>query len=163
MATFIFSGGLTKEDLEQLEQDGGTAKFWDPAQELGIPTEVLGKLTAADVEYLREKTRKKPPVFIDRNKIRWVLVDDVDHDGIHTRVCAEKEQIEQLPAYACIAADLRPVVYADWKRTEAFPHHIYCSACFHTLVPNAEWIRIYNIPTRFCPHCGAMMRKEFRK
>ena len=158
MAVFIFSGSLTKEDLAHLEEDGGAAKFWNPGEELGIPPHVLQHLTAQDIDYLREEARKKPPVFIDRNKINWELVDDVDHDGIHTRTCAEKKQIMELPAYACFCADVRPLAFADWKKTDAFPHWAYCSSCYKRLVPNTEWIRIYNIPTKYCPNCGATMR-----
>ena len=47
-----------------------------------------------------------------------------------------------------------------WKETEAFPHWLYCDQCYKRIVPNSEWIKEYNIPTNFCPNCGADMRKE---
>lgn len=163
MAVFIFVGDLTEEDIEHLARDGGAEKNYDLAAELGVSAEVLKHLTAEDIEDLRKKERGKPPVFIDRNKIRWTLVDDVDHDGIHTRICAEKEQVEALPVFAGVRADIKPIVYADWKLTDELPRRPYCSACYRQLVPNLEWIRIYDIPTKFCPSCGATMRKELRK
>ncbi len=47
-----------------------------------------------------------------------------------------------------------------WKETEAFPHWLYCDQCFKRIVPNVNWISEYNIPTNYCPNCGADMRGE---
>ena len=55
------------------------------------------------------------------------------------------------------AVDAAPVVHAQWKRTDAYPHWLYCSNCYKRIVPNDEWIEQYNIPTTYCPNCGAKM------
>lgn len=46
---------------------------------------------------------------------------------------------------------------AHWMYTEAYPHRVYCSACYKTLVPNAKWIEQCNISTNYCPNCGRKM------
>ena len=55
------------------------------------------------------------------------------------------------------AVDATPVVHARWQTTEAYPHRLYCLNCYHTFVPNYEWVERCNIPTNFCPNCGAKM------
>ena len=51
-----------------------------------------------------------------------------------------------------------------WVRGGAYPHHIFCSACFATYVPNDEWdiwkadgTYCWRLPRQFCPNCGAKM------
>lgn len=49
-----------------------------------------------------------------------------------------------------------------WMQTDALPHHVYCSVCHKTYIPNSEW-RIWEngeLPRDFCPNCGADMRGE---
>lgn len=48
----------------------------------------------------------------------------------------------------------------EWLTTDAFPHRVYCSACYATYVPNDRWqIWVDNmLPRRFCPNCGARMK-----
>lgn len=50
------------------------------------------------------------------------------------------------------AADVRPMVLGEWTRIDYEPHgHDYkCSAC--------GWKN--DMPTHFCPNCGADMREE---
>ena len=57
-------------------------------------------------------------------------------------------------------ADVVEVKHGKWKMTDAFPHWLYCDQCFKRIVPNANWIEEYNIPTNWCPNCGADMREE---
>lgn len=47
-----------------------------------------------------------------------------------------------------------------WMQTDASPHHVYCSVCNKTYIPNSEWSIWENgeLPRDFCPHCGADMR-----
>ena len=47
----------------------------------------------------------------------------------------------------------------EWKKTDAFPHRVYCSNCFKTIVPNEEfafWCEGI-MPRNYCPNCGAKM------
>ena len=53
-----------------------------------------------------------------------------------------------------------------WIRGGAYPHHIFCSACYATYVPNDEWdiwkadgTYCWRLPRRFCPNCGAKMEE----
>ena len=54
-------------------------------------------------------------------------------------------------------SDVAPTIYARWHYTDAYPHGVYCSNCNRKFLPNMEWIVIYNIPTNYCPCCGAKM------
>lgn len=47
-----------------------------------------------------------------------------------------------------------------WRCTDAFPHWLYCDQCYKRIVPNKEWVELYNIPTNYCPNCGAKMEEK---
>lgn len=44
-----------------------------------------------------------------------------------------------------------------WLMTEGYPHKVYCSECYATLIPNVEWFKTYNIASNYCPNCGSQM------
>lgn len=44
-----------------------------------------------------------------------------------------------------------------WRTTEAYPHRLYCSECYSTVLPNAEYIRRWGMHYNFCPVCGARL------
>lgn len=44
-----------------------------------------------------------------------------------------------------------------WRTTDTYPHGMWCSECNKKFIPNMEWIGIYDIPTNYCPNCGAKM------
>ena len=44
-----------------------------------------------------------------------------------------------------------------WHISDASPHRVNCDRCHKRLVPNVEWIKLYSIPTNFCPNCGRRM------
>lgn len=57
-------------------------------------------------------------------------------------------------------ADVAPVVHGKWIRGRAYPHHIFCSNCYRTYVPNDEtemWKDQTRLPRNYCPECGAKM------
>lgn len=51
--------------------------------------------------------------------------------------------------------DAAPVVHGRLLRTDAYPHRLYCSNCYHTIVPNEEMVPLYNMTINYCLHCGA--------
>ena len=51
-----------------------------------------------------------------------------------------------------------PLQHGRWKRTDAYPHRIYCSVCYSTYAQE-QW-RVWvdgSLPRLFCPNCGAKM------
>ena len=63
--------------------------------------------------------------------------------------------IEELPT-------IDPVKHGRWLKTEAFPHHVYCSECNNTYIPN-DRLQIWtdgDLPRKYCPNCGAKMDME---
>ena len=66
--------------------------------------------------------------------------------------------------YKCItsmpAADVVEVRHGRWMTTDAYPHHLYCSVCYMTYAKNAKWVNELDLPTTYCPNCGARMGKE---
>lgn len=64
------------------------------------------------------------------------------------------------------AADVVERNPGKWMTTNAFPHHVYCSSCHMTYIPNDKW-QVWRdqygdggLPRDFCPNCGADMRGE---
>lgn len=58
------------------------------------------------------------------------------------------------------AADVAEVRHGRWMTTDAYPHHLYCSVCYKTYAKNAKWVNELDLPTNYCPNCGARMGKE---
>ena len=58
------------------------------------------------------------------------------------------------------AADVAEVRHGRWMTTDAYPHHLYCSVCYMTYAKNAKWVNELDLPTNYCPNCGARMEKE---
>lgn len=58
------------------------------------------------------------------------------------------------------AADVVEVRHGKWLTTDAYPHHLYCSVCYNTYAKNAKWVNELDLPTNYCPNCGARMGKE---
>ena len=57
-------------------------------------------------------------------------------------------------------ADVVEVRHGRWMTTDAYPHHLYCSVCYKTYAKNAKWVNELDLPTNYCPNCGARMDKE---
>lgn len=58
------------------------------------------------------------------------------------------------------AADVVEVRHERWMTTDAYPHHLYCSVCYKTYAKNAKWFNELDLPTNYCPNCGALMEKK---
>lgn len=58
------------------------------------------------------------------------------------------------------AADVAEVRHGRWMTTDAYPHHLYCSVCYKTYAKNAKWVNELDLPTNYCPNCGALMEKK---
>lgn len=76
-----------------------------------------------------------------------------DCDELVARRC--RDAISALPA-----ADVVEVRHGRWMTTDAYPHHLYCSVCYKTYAKNAKWVNELDLPTNYCPSCGARMDKE---
>lgn len=76
------------------------------------------------------------------------LVERLFADGVYA-------VIETFPA-----ADVVEVRHGRWLTTDAYPHHLYCSVCYKTYAKNAKWVNELDLPTNYCPNCGARMGKE---
>lgn len=57
-------------------------------------------------------------------------------------------------------ADVVEVRHGRWMTTDAYPHHLYCSVCYKTYAKNAKWVNELDLPTNYCPNCGAKMDLE---
>lgn len=45
----------------------------------------------------------------------------------------------------------------EWLTTDAYPHHLYCSLCYKTALPNVEYKERWGLEMNYCPNCGAKM------
>ncbi len=85
----------------------------------------------------------------------WRDEDDREIDDADEKRAFIEGWFPNLPA-----ADVRPVVRGKWNRTDAYPHRIYCSACYKTYLKNDELLERWEFPMNFCPNCGASMVNE---
>lgn len=88
--------------------------------------------------------------YIDREKI-FSIWRSMPAPASVTSLAAA---ISQTPA-----ADVAPVRHGRWLTTDAYPHHLYCSVCYKTYAKNAKWVNELDLPTNYCPNCGALMRE----
>lgn len=89
--------------------------------------------------------------YIDREKI-FSIWRSMPAPASVTSLAAA---ISQTPA-----ADVVEVRHGRWMTTDAYPHHLYCSVCYKTYAKNAKWVNELDLPTNYCPNCGARMGKE---
>ena len=89
--------------------------------------------------------------YIDREKI-FSIWRSMPAPASVTSLAAA---ISQTPA-----ADVVEVRHGKWLTTDAYPHHLYCSVCYNTYAKNAKWVNELDLPTNYCPNCGARMGKE---
>lgn len=86
--------------------------------------------------------------YIDREKI-FSIWRSMPAPASVTSLAAA---ISQTPA-----ADVVEVRHGRWLTTDAYPHHLYCSVCYKTYAKNAKWVNELDLPTNYCPNCGALM------
>ena len=106
--------------------------------------------------------------LIDADKLIELIDDDIaaHKDGYfedfelpptaYGSLCAlrmAREYIKALPT-------VEPIKHGRWLRTDAYPHKVYCSECYATLVPNENWLNDYNLKSNYCPNCGAKMDEQ---
>ena len=65
-----------------------------------------------------------------------------------------EEEFDAFPA-----ADVAEVRHGRWLTTDAYPHHLYCSVCYKTYAKNVKWVNELDLPTNYCPNCGALMKE----
>lgn len=75
-----------------------------------------------------------------------VIVDDAVYDVVQV------ETLEGLPS-----VEAEPVRHGHWYHGEAYPHHLYCSVCYRTALPNDEYVERWGLHMNYCPNCGARM------
>ena len=84
---------------------------------------------------------------------RAAVIDLITRRYEQPELCTH--EINSIPA-----ADVAPVRHGRWMTTDAYPHHLYCSVCYKTYAKNAKWVNELDLPTNYCPSCGARMDKE---
>ena len=95
-------------------------------------------------------------------------MDNICKRCFHNYVCDEYNADRDFPRTVCAyynshfvdAADVVEVRHGRWMTTDAYPHHLYCSVCYKTYAKNAKWVNELDLPTNYCPNCGARMGKE---
>lgn len=83
---------------------------------------------------------------------RFIDAEPYEHDLIIANKEDNGVRVSDIPT-----ADAAPVRYGKWRKTQAYPHWLCCSECDKRFIPNIEWIKCYDIPTNYCPNCGAKM------
>lgn len=58
------------------------------------------------------------------------------------------------------APSAQPERRGKWYHGEAYPHHLYCSVCYRTALPNDEYVERWGLHMNFCPNCGARMEEK---
>lgn len=98
-------------------------------------------------------------------------------DCIHYDVClyieiSDNKEEDYYTEFGCEyfenKADFAEVKHGKWLKTDAYPHHVYCSLCYRDYVTNEEVIQgrrewqppAYCTEAEYCPHCGAKMDEE---
>ena len=88
------------------------------------------------------------PRYIDADAIHYVEIEK----GVEIALASD---IDKIPTVS--PDEVRGV--GKWEKTDAFPHRVYCSNCFKTIVPNEEYAFWCEgiMPRNYCPNCGAKM------
>lgn len=102
--------------------------------------------------------------YIDRNYIVKAYIDLCKALNQKSKICPGADEPTVKNVFAIVmhapAADVVEVRHGRWMTTDAYPHHLYCSVCYKTYAKNAKWVNELDLPTNYCPNCGARMGKE---
>ena len=133
-------------------------KLWHGSiiEALGIAISSLETDEAYQLEY--ERTTKKDLAVAAEDCISREWTKTAIHNffqGLIHRVT--EEDIQRYLDVAPSAYPKSEPVHARWEYTDAYPHWVCCPNCKRRFLPNKEWIGLYNIPTNYCPNCGAKM------
>lgn len=82
----------------------------------------------------------------------WYDEDDYVVDDADEKRTIITDLVNGIPT-----VDAVPVVHGRVLRTDAWPHRLYCSKCYNTIVPNEEYVPLHNMQIKYCPNCGAKM------
>ena len=94
--------------------------------------------------------------YIERQSVEKMLENaQIITDGEWCGYCTDDVNLDSIPA-----ADVVEVRHGRWMTTDAYPHHLYCSVCYKTYAKNAKWVNELDLPTNYCPNCGAPMTDE---
>lgn len=94
--------------------------------------------------------------YIKREDARKWLANLKEDCGRHQDLWHYGEALEQI--IESLDADVAPVRHGHWLYTAAWPHRVYCSACFRTYALK-HW-QVWedgSLGRAYCPHCGAKM------
>ena len=72
------------------------------------------------------------------------------------KICKDAEE-GKVPAITLRGVKYDLVRHGKLLRTDAYPHRLYCSECFRTLIPNEEICFEKNEFPKWCMWCGAKM------
>lgn len=102
-----------------------------------------------DADALKKEIQKGTRYFVrvwdPKGRDKWEFEKDLSQKEID-------EIIDNAPTI-----DAEPVRHGKLMRTEAYPHRLYCSECFKTLIRNEEICFEKNEFPKYCMWCGARM------
>lgn len=100
-------------------------------------------------------------VAIDQDTLDFEELTEINRANIQFDKDCKQNAIDLLKNAPTIEPERKK---GRWIRGGSYPHHIFCSACYATYVPNDEWniwktdgTDCWRLPRKFCPNCGAEM------
>lgn len=79
----------------------------------------------------------------------------IDMQDVYLPIHIKYFVIDEMPTI-----EAEPVRHGKLLRTEAYPHRLYCSECYKTIIPNEEICFEKNEFPKYCMYCGAKLDKE---
>lgn len=127
-------------------------------------------LPPLDITYAKSKRIKTIVKHCTQSKEFDAEVNDLIKDGWHLDEVRTTNSESLIMLFALLyryePAEEQAEKIGKWLKTDAYPHHVYCSECYKTYVTNEEviqgkgWGTVYCTEAEFCPHCGVRMVTE---